>query len=50
MIYLGAILETKMVWSLVDFVLAAMALPHMTALIIYTRKEKTIGYVHFINE
>jgi AGCS family alanine or glycine:cation symporter len=50
MIYLGAILETKMVWSLVDFVLAAMALPHMTALLIYTRKEKNIGYVHSTNE
>lgn len=37
-IFLGAILDAKLVWSLVDFVLAAMAIPHMAALILHTRQ------------
>jgi AGCS family alanine or glycine:cation symporter len=50
MIYMGAILETKMVWSLVDFALAAMAVPHMAALILYTQREKSISLVHAVND
>lgn len=50
MIFMGAILETKMVWSLVDFILAAMAVPHMAALVIYTKKEKSLGLIHAIND
>lgn len=40
MIFMGAVLETKMVWSLVDFILAAMALPHMSAIIIYAHRKR----------
>lgn len=38
-IYLSAIAEVKLVWSLCDLVLAAMVLPHMLALIIYAFKK-----------
>lgn len=40
MIFMGAILETRLVWTLIDFVLAAMAIPHMYALIVHTIREK----------
>jgi AGCS family alanine or glycine:cation symporter len=39
MIFMGAILETKLVWSLIDFVLAMMAIPHMLALILQASRE-----------
>lgn len=35
MIFIGSVAEVKTVWSLVDIVLACMAIPHMTALVIY---------------
>lgn len=35
MIFLGSIAEVKTVWSLVDIVLAGIAIPHMTALVLY---------------
>ncbi len=39
MIFIGSISEAKTVWSLVDIVLACMAIPHMTALILYAYKN-----------
>lgn len=38
-IFLGSIADAKMVWALSDIVLAAMALPHMAALMVYTVKK-----------
>jgi alanine or glycine:cation symporter, AGCS family len=39
MIFLGAIGEVKTVWSLVDIVLACIAILHMTALVLYAYKN-----------
>jgi len=39
MIFLGAIAEVKTVWSVIDIILAGIAIPHMTALIIYAYKN-----------
>lgn len=39
LIFLGAIGEVKVVWSLVDIVLASIAIPHMAALIHYVYKN-----------
>lgn len=39
MIFLGAVAEVKTVWSLIDIVLAGIAIPHMTALILYAYKN-----------
>lgn len=39
MIFWGAISDVKIVWSLVDIVLAAIAIPHMTALMLYANKN-----------
>lgn len=36
MIFLGSISEVKTVWSLIDIVLACIAVPHMLALVLYT--------------
>jgi len=38
MIFLGSIAEAKTVWSLIDIVLACIAIPHMTALILHFRE------------
>ncbi len=38
-IFCGAIAEVKIVWSLVDVVLAAIAIPHMCALIVYAYRN-----------
>lgn len=38
LIFLGAIAEVKLIWSLSDLVLASIALPHMTALIRHVNK------------
>lgn len=42
-IFLGAIAEVRLVWSLSDFVLAAMILPHMAALILYAFKQPALA-------
>ncbi|MFI0434844.1 MAG: alanine/glycine:cation symporter family protein [Parachlamydiaceae bacterium] len=39
MVFLGAISEVKTVWSLVDIILAAIAIPHMTALILHAYRN-----------
>lgn len=40
-VFLGALSEVKVFWAFTDFILAAMALPHMGALLYYTfRKQK----------
>lgn len=39
MIFIGSISDAKIVWSLIDIVLACMAIPHMTALILYAYKN-----------
>jgi AGCS family alanine or glycine:cation symporter len=38
LIFVGAILEVKTIWSLTDIILAAIALPHMAALVLYAYK------------
>ncbi len=43
MIFLGAIGEAKLVWSLVDLVLASIVLPHMAALIYYAYKNPAVA-------
>lgn len=42
MIFLGALSEVKTIWSLVDIVLACMAVPHMAALMLYVHRSKKI--------
>jgi AGCS family alanine or glycine:cation symporter len=39
MIFLGSVAEVKTVWSVIDIVLACIAIPHMTALILYAYKN-----------
>lgn len=39
MIFIGSISEAKVVWSLIDIVLACVAIPHMSALILYAYKN-----------
>lgn len=39
MVFLGAIAEVKLVWSVIDLILVCIALPHMTALVLYVHKE-----------
>jgi Na+/alanine symporter len=40
MIFIGAISEVKTIWSLVDIVLACMAVPHMAALMLYAHRKR----------
>lgn len=39
LIFFGSICDTKMIWGLTDIILAAMALPHMAALVLYTIRQ-----------
>lgn len=39
LIFVGSISEPKIVWSLIDIVLACVAIPHMSALILYAYKN-----------
>lgn len=39
MIFIGAISDVRIVWSLIDFVLAFIAIPHMSALVLYAYKN-----------
>lgn len=39
MIFAGAISEVKMIWSLVDLVMVFMALPHLSALLMYAQRK-----------
>ncbi len=39
MIFIGCIADAKTIWSLIDIVLACVAIPHMTALILYAHKS-----------
>jgi AGCS family alanine or glycine:cation symporter len=39
MIFIGSISEVRIVWSLIDFVMAFIAIPHMTALVLYAYKN-----------
>lgn len=39
MIFIGAISEVKLVWSLIDIVLACIALPHLAALILHVSRS-----------
>ncbi|MEN9343955.1 MAG: Na+/alanine symporter [Chlamydiota bacterium] len=41
-IFLGSVCDAKMVWALTDVILAAMALPHITALMLYTIKKPAL--------
>lgn len=42
MVFLGALVEAKLIWSLTDFVLAGMALLHMTGLLVYAFKQEPV--------
>lgn len=42
MIFVGAILEVKTFWSLMDLVLAATAVPHMTALLVHALRKPSL--------
>lgn len=39
MIFIGAILEAKTIWSLIDFGLVFLVVPHMAALLLYVFKQ-----------
>lgn len=39
MIFLGAISDAKLVWSLIDIILAGIAIPHMGALVLHAYKN-----------
>lgn len=39
MVFIGAIAEVKLIWSVIDIFLASMALPHMTALVLHTYRQ-----------
>jgi AGCS family alanine or glycine:cation symporter len=39
MIFLGSILDVKLVWTCTDIILAGVALPHMAALVIYAIRQ-----------
>jgi Na+/alanine symporter len=41
MVFIGAISEVKTIWSIVDIILACMAVPHMAALLLYAHKKKS---------
>ncbi len=41
MIFLGSIAEVKTVWSMIDIILASIAIPHMLALILYAYRNPT---------
>lgn len=43
MVFIGAISEVKLFWAYADLILAAMALPHMAALVYYAYTEKEFG-------
>jgi AGCS family alanine or glycine:cation symporter len=40
MIFIGAIAEVKTFWSIIDLVLASMAVPHMATLILYSMRRQ----------
>lgn len=42
MIFLGCIAQARTVWSLIDIILALIAVPHMVALLIYAHQSKKI--------
>lgn len=42
MIFIGAISDVKTFWSLIDIVLAGIAVPHMTALVVSTLKKPAL--------
>lgn len=43
-IFLGSLLETKTIWSLIDFGLIFLVVPHMAALILSTYKQPRVTY------
>jgi AGCS family alanine or glycine:cation symporter len=45
-LFVSAIAEAKLVWSLIDIVLAAMALPHIATLIYAVRKNRILKEVY----
>lgn len=42
-IFFGAILETKTVWSMIDFGLVFLVVPHMVALVLYVAKQSSFS-------
>lgn len=49
-IFVGTVSEVKVVWSIVDIVLACMALPHMAALMRYAYKKSDAKWVSNLKE
>lgn len=45
MVFIGAILETKTIWSLIDFGLVFLVVPHMASLISYVFKESKYNHM-----
>lgn len=45
MIFVGAISDAKTIWSLIDLVLAAMALPHILALVVHVHKNPNMANI-----
>lgn len=43
LVFFGAILEAKTVWSLIDIVLALMVVPHMSALILSLHRQPAVA-------
>lgn len=41
MIFIGSILDAKTIWSLIDFSLVFLVVPHMAAIVIYVFKKST---------
>jgi AGCS family alanine or glycine:cation symporter len=46
MIYIGSIAGVKTMWSMIDIVLACMAVPHIAALVTYAYKKKSEVEAH----
>lgn len=42
MVFIGAVADVKVVWSIIDLILVCVALPHMTALILYAHKQSGV--------
>jgi Na+/alanine symporter len=45
MVFLGAMAEVKTFWSLMDLILASMAVPHMATLLLYILKKSELKQV-----
>lgn len=44
MVFLGAVADVKTIWSMTDIVLAAMAVPHMAALLVHSVRSPILSF------